>query len=189
MTRQPALIAALTGLVVLGALSGCAVATPGASTASSNKSGGSSSTAPSSAASHQKPLTAVPTTCPDPDEITISVKVSLPSVDPNPIDTDKLECTYYDAAVAGQELAIVFGPSEGATPAQFGQQILAATPSAVAVPGVGDAAYFSTITTGTPTIGAMNFLSGAVFGYVYGNLTFATKEHLTALIADQLLVP
>ena len=188
MTRHPALLAGLTGLVVLGTLTGCSLASPGAG---STASGGSAaaSAAPSSGALHQKPLTAVPTTCPDPDEITISVKVSLPSVHPDPIGPDKLQCTYYDAAVAGQELAIVFGPSEGATPAQFGQQILAATPSAVAVPGVGDAAYFSTITTGTPTIGAMNFLSGAVFGYVYGNLTFATKEHLTALIADQLLVP
>ena len=143
---------------------------------------------PSSAALQQKPLTAVPTDCPSPDAISISVKVSLPSVDSNS-DAGTLECTYFNPSVSATALVITFGPSEGATPAEFDQQVLAANPSAVAVPGVGDAALYFTHQDVNPPIGNMNFLSGAVFGYVYGNLSFATQEHLTALIADQILVP
>ena len=195
MRSHPAVLAAVTGLVTLAVLTGCSVNVPGSTTTDSRPSAGASgspsaaASAPSKPGSHQKPLTAVPTTCPDPDAITLSVKIPLPSVDTNPLDTDKLECTYYNASDASKALVMTFGPSDGATPAQFSQQILAAQPTAVAVHGVGDAAYFFTYTDSTGTIGAMNYLSGAVFGYVYGYVDYASQAHLSALIADQILVP
>ncbi|MDP9026640.1 MAG: hypothetical protein M3N46_03675 [Actinomycetota bacterium] len=188
-------------ILTVSLLSGCSVGNfAGSSSGTPANHSGSGSAAPSAAAasappasappaSHQKQMAEVPTTCPDADAISISVKVSLPSVDPNPMDANKLECTYYNVANPSEELVIVFGPSEGATPAQFGQQITAAAPSAVPVPDVGDGAYFTQVSTSGSTVGAMNFLSGAVFGYVYGDISFATQDHLTALVADQILVP
>jgi hypothetical protein len=127
----------------------------------------------------------VPTTCPSPDEISISVHVSLPSVDPNPIG-DELECTYYNAANASTGLVILFSPTKGVSEADWAAQLVAADPSAVSVPGVGDGAYYS---TPPKTTGAMNFYSGAVVGYIYASGFPATQADLSALLADQILFP
>ena len=98
-----------------------------------------------------------------------------------------LECTYVDPAKgsSSEGLVILFSPTKGASVDQWAAQVKQASPSAVPVPGVGDGAFY----TEASGVGSMNFYSGAVAGYVYSDNFVATQANLTALVADQLLVP
>jgi hypothetical protein len=185
MSTPRLMVTIAIGVVTLGVLSGCSLVTGGAKSPTASATGTAASPAPSTA-SHQKQLTAVPTDCPPPDEISVSVHVSLPYVDSNPID-GALECTYVDPSKgnASEGLVILFSPTKGATVAQWATQVQQAAPSAVAVPGVGDGAFYTQVSG----VGAMNFYSGAVAGYVYSSNFVATQANLTALVADQILVP
>jgi len=185
MPASRLIVASTAGLVTLGLLSGCAVLSPGAKNPAASSTAGAAAPT-TSASSHQRQLTAVPAECPPADEISVSMHVSLPYVDSNPIG-GALECTYVDPAKgnASEGLVILFSPTKGLGVSQWAAQVQQATPSAVAVAGVGDGAFYSQVSG----VGAMNFYSGAVAGYVYSDKFVATQADLTALVADQLLVP
>lgn len=183
MTTSRILAPVAVSLLTIGILSGCSLTIPGAKNPTGPAVSGGAS-APPSAASHQQPMKAVPTECPSPDVIAVSVHVSLPTLVSTPVDNG-LECTYVDPAHTPNGLELIFGATKGLPVAAWKAKVQAADSSAVAVAGVGDGAFYG-VKEGT---GYMWFYSGAAAGYVYAPLPIGAQANLTALLADQIFVP
>jgi hypothetical protein len=129
---------------------------------------------------------AVPTSCPDPAEISVSVHVNLPDVYPEQVG-DGLNCTYVDVAQGDRSkgVTILFGQAGDSVKA-WSAGLKSAIPSAASIPGVGDAAfYFVDVATGTT---ALYFKSGPVAVHITSGIGSPRKD-LVALAADQILVP
>jgi hypothetical protein len=176
-------ITSASGSATTASASAGAPATPSTSTSALLTSGASSPpavTATNTAMAHPPgELAGVPAQCPSADDITLAVHVALPHVYPSDI-SGALNCTYYaDGSTGSLALNVLLAqlPS-GTTVDSWKAGTKNANPSAVFVPGVGDAAFYFTAGAAPSSL---YFISGGVSCNIYTSNFTSDRAHLAAL--------